>query len=177
MLKRGELEKASLRVASYEAEQVFQRGINVDWKNYDPSRDISLLRGIFEGRPKALSQLSEDKLGSLRLAAGMMQLWGTGRTKGWLPPDFETGLAMDNDAVVRLLLTQAHYRFDMEQIRESDLIKLCEIRTCNDEHVCEACRELTATHYEPSEVPELPYEKCTSETGCRCWVAVAEWDI
>ena len=41
-----------------------------------------------------------------------------------------------------------------------------------EEHllVCDECRKLAERTWAPDEAPELPYEKCTSdsESGCRC---------
>jgi len=45
------------------------------------------------------------------------------------------------------------------------------IRTCNDDHVCPACREIASRIWPIDQVPELPYEKCTSKTGCRCGIS------
>jgi len=36
---------------------------------------------------------------------------------------------------------------------------------------CEACVSLSIKSYTLDEVPELPYEHCTSEKGCRCCFA------
>ena len=49
------------------------------------------------------------------------------------------------------------------------------IYNCNDQHVCEACRSIEGKHRYKSwgdadaNAPIVPYEKCTSELGCRCW--------
>jgi len=167
MLREGRFREASLLVSSYEANQVFSRGINIDWKNHDPSRDVAVLKGIFGGRPKILARLDHGKLEPLRLAAGMMLLWGSGEAKSWLPTDFETGLAMDNAAAARMLLFFGYHQADLEWYREVG-IKSVQIITVNDGHSCEACRKLAGSKYKLSEVPELPCEKCTSDLGCRC---------
>ncbi len=39
----------------------------------------------------------------------------------------------------------------------------------DDQLVCDACRQIQGYHYNLDEVPELPYEECTCENGCRCW--------
>jgi len=171
MLQKGKFKEASLVVAAYEAKQVFPRGIGIDWKNYNPTHTVAILRAIFAGRPKILARLDEGKLGPLRLAAGMMELWGVNKARGWLPPDFETGPVMDNDAAARMLAFYAWHQVRMEEYRKSDFVKSVEVLTANDEHVCEACRNLATKEYKLSEVPELPYEKCTSEMGCRCGVS------
>jgi len=168
MLQKRKFREASLLVSSYEAKQVFSRGVGIDWKNYDPSRAMAVLKGIFGGRPKILARLDHEKLELLRLAAGMAYLWGTGEARPWLPADFGTGLVMDNEAAARMLEFYALHQVRLEEYRESRVVKSVEIVTANDEHACEACRRLASRKYKLSEVPELPYEKCTSDMGCRC---------
>jgi len=49
------------------------------------------------------------------------------------------------------------------------------VYNCNDDLVCEACRSIEGEHLYKSKTeakenrPKVPYEKCTSEGGCRCW--------
>lgn len=175
-LQQGKFKQAGLLMASYEAGQVFQRGINVDWQNYDPSGDALMLKSIFTGgTPKVLAQLGQSKLGPLRVAAAMMNLWSlTGaEVVAWLPSGFETGLTMDAPTAVRMLLTYLGQQSQLQDYREmakSGLCKSVSMNTCNDESVCPACRALARRHFKLSEVPDLPYEKCASETGCRCWM-------
>ena len=174
MLQKGKFREAGLLVSSYEAKQVFSRGLNMDWKTHDPGRDVSGLESIFGSKPKILARLDQGKLGPLRLAAGMMSLWGTNKARGWLPPGFETGLVMDSDSAARMLLFHARHQADLEKYRKIGAVKSVKILTANDQRHCEACRELDAKTYKLSEVPELPYEKCTSEMGCRCNAVAAE---
>jgi hypothetical protein len=46
------------------------------------------------------------------------------------------------------------------------------VSTCNDEHVCRACREASEHTYEISEFLEnMPIPRdCENPRGCRCWV-------
>jgi hypothetical protein len=175
MLQKGKFREASLLVSSYEATQVFSRGMDIDWKNYDPSRDVSVLGIIFGSRPKGLARLDQGKLGPLRVVAGMNHLWGVYDAKACLPACFETGLSMDSGTVARMLLFYAYHQVNMAEYRKNGLVKSVQILTCNDYTVCDACRALAGKTYKLSDVPELPYEKCTSVMGCRCQVSVAEW--
>ena len=165
-LKRRKFKEASVAVAAYEATQVFPRGMGIDWKNHNPARNVELLRFIFDGKPKILSRLQNDQLAALRLAGGMITLLGLSQGKQWLPPNFETGLAMDNDAAVRMLFFYATHQADMANYRQGGIVKQVEIRAAQDS--CEACKRISGKKYKLSEVPELPYEHCTHEMGCRC---------
>ncbi len=165
-LKQRKFKEASSSVASYEAKQVFSRGIGEDWKNHDPSRHIEMLKFMFDGRPKILSRLNDDELAALRLAAGMMFLFGTNQGKKWLPLDFETCLAMDNDSAVRQVLFYARHQANIVNYRQSSVIKQVEILATEDS--CEACKKMSGKRYKLDRVPELPCEHCTHEMGCRC---------
>ena len=174
LLRQRRFREASLFVASFESEQVFPRGLGIDWSNYDPAHDVKVLNIIFNSKPHILAPLNNEYLDRLRIAAGMMYLWGTNRIKGWLPPDFKTTLSMDNDAIARMIVFHATHQVQMDQYRKTGVKKI-KIITANDTYVCEACRKLASKEYKLNKVPELPYEKCTSEMGCRCTAVVAEF--
>ncbi len=80
--------EASVAVAAYESEQVFSRGMGIDWKNHNPNHDVEMMNNIFRSKPKILSKLRDDKLDMFRQGAAMMSLWGKNTAKDWLPPDF-----------------------------------------------------------------------------------------
>ena len=151
---------------------MFPRGINVDWKHHNPAHDVAMLKVMFQAKPKILSSLNDEQMGHLRLAAGMMYLWGTNQAKNWLPDDFETDLIMDNDAAARMILFYASHLRSIAQYRAAG-VKTVEILATDDS--CAACKKLARKKYKINEVPELPYEKCTSEVGCRCTTIVGDF--
>lgn len=67
-------------------------------------------------------------------------------------------------------LTQAH-EGEMSQHQESRAVRMVEFRTANDNFVCANCRALERKRFPVDEAPVLPYERCTSKEGCRCWTA------
>lgn len=119
-----------------------------------------------------MSSLNEEQLEYLRVAAGMMHLWGTNQAKDWLPEEFETGLIMDNDATARMLLFHASHQRSIAQYRAAG-VKTVEVLATDNS--CKACKKLAGRKYKLNEVPELPHEKCTSEMGCRCTTVVADF--
>ena len=157
--------EASLAVANYEAGQVFARGVGVDWKHYNPNRDIRILQYIYGNKPEILSKLGNTKLDSLQLGAGMMLLWGENKATKWIPKDFETGLSMNTDVSARMLLFHAHSIATLEQFKEMG-IKYVEVLGTPDS--CESCKTLAGKRYKLNEVPTLPNPNCTHEMGCRC---------
>jgi hypothetical protein len=171
-LRQCRFREASQAVAAFEAQQVFPRGIGIDWKHYNPAHDVAMLEVIFQASPKILSSLNDEQMKHLRLAAGMMHLWGTNRAESWLPNGFETGLIMDNDAAARMILFYASHQRSIAQYRAAGVRKVEILATDNS---CTACKKLAKKKYKIDEVPELPYEKCTSEMGCRCTTVVADF--
>ena len=61
-LSKRKFKEASLTVAAYEAEQVFSRGMGVDWKHYNPNRDIEILAGIFGSKEPVAQRLHPSGL-------------------------------------------------------------------------------------------------------------------
>ena len=165
-LRQRKFKEASLAVASYEAQQVFPRGLGINWKNHSPTSDIVALNAIFTYKPKILSQLENNLLEELRLTAGMDDLWGTNSAK-WLRPDFETGLAIDKVTAVRMFLSNANYHRSITQYRASGVVNQVQILS---KDCCEACMKLSGKKFILNAVPELPYEHCTREMGCNCGV-------
>jgi hypothetical protein len=54
-----------------------------------------------------------------------------------------------------------------------------EIGGVQDGSWCESCQNFSSKIYGVQEVPDIPYELCTSDRGCRC-IAIAEtfvWDL
>ena len=173
-IRKRKFKEASQLVAVFEAEQVFQRGIDIDWKNYNPNQDAAILSNIFDGVPKRLGGINTKLLEQLRVAAGMMHMWGTNRGKEWLSISDTKGLVVDANLAIRLLLSYAMYRHEIADYKRLG-IKMVKILTCNDSYVCDECRKLASKSHKLNEVPELPYEKCTCELGCRCWISAAEF--
>jgi hypothetical protein len=165
-LTKRMFKEASLAVAKYEAEQVFPRGIGIDWKHYNPKREIEILNSIFNNKPEILSKLEDDKLEPLRIGAAMMELGGENTASKWLPPNFETGLSIDNDSAARMLLFNSQHKETLKQYGESGAVQYVEILATPNS--CESCKKLQGKRYKLSEAPKLPNPNCTHELGCRC---------
>jgi SAP domain len=170
-LQNRKFKEASLACSSFEAEQVFQGGVGT--LSRDTTRDIAILKEIFDGNPKILKNLNNEWLVHLRLAAGMMYLWGTRAARGWLPSDWETGLAMNGDTAARMIMFYAINQVNLAQYREWGA-KVVDISIAGPSS-CNACKKLAKKKFRIDEVIELPYEGCTSETGCRCMVQLFGW--
>jgi hypothetical protein len=168
LLTAGQFRAASVRVATFEAEQMIPRASGEDWEHHSPLRDILILNTIFTKTPKVLERLGESSLEPLRLATGMMYLWGAESPGAWVPAGFQTGVELDPGTVARMLRYYAAQQAALVQYRQMGFVKAVRIEPRNDANTCEACRLLGTRTFRLGEVPDLPYEGCTSPLGCRC---------
>ena len=168
-LRGGDFRRAQHIEENYRRERAYRYRGEPDMSVHT---DFPMLEWIFQGRPKILAKVPEAQMRELRLVAGMMFVWGENCNRGWVSLDFQTGLVMDNEAAARMLLFYAHRALDLRQYRETRVVRKVEVLCTSDS--CPACRKLSDHKYSLDKVPELPHEKCTSETGCRCVYVVAE---
>lgn len=109
LITRKEFSKAVRIVVQYEASQVFPRGLGIDWENYNVESGVETLNRIFGKTPGILRNVAEDRLNMIRLAAAMMELWGTSGAKKWFPDGLETGIHFDSDTACRMLVFHANH--------------------------------------------------------------------
>ena len=170
-LSKHNFRKSSKLIANYEAGQVFPRGIGMDWKNYDTKDDELFLIILFSRKPKILSDISDKELEPMRIGAGMFRLkWNRGQVNNWLSSLNLSKMAIEPEQISNLLYLHAHFLKELRECRELD-IKHVEINSSNDPLVCSACKRIIGKKIRLDKVPELPYEKCTSESGCRCGIS------
>jgi hypothetical protein len=169
-LKRKDFGTACRVVGSYEAKQLFPRGLGVDWAHYDPTEDIAVLREIAQARPKIIGQVDETILEPLRLAAGMSLLWGTNVRSDWLPQDIGGELRLEPEVSTRMILFYARNRRTLLSFKRMGVRRVEISSPCG----CECCATLQGKTYPTEDVPELPYEKCTFNAGCRCLPVAAD---
>ena len=136
-----------------------------------PSKpDVSDLRRVFSVRPKILKGINEDVLESVRVAAGMSFL-GLG-TK-WLPDNIVTGLRIESDIAVDMVISRVQTERNVESWLATGLVSSVEV-VCSSDGPCEACSELSEHPWPIDTVPEIPYEHCASEWGCHCGLILSE---
>ena len=175
-LRRSFFAEASKIVARYEAGQVFSRGLNIDWQKAPHTQTTRKLEMIAIANPRILKGMKPECLLHLRLAAQMMELWGTNTAKPWVPVSLETGHRLDIDTAARMLLFSAGHTLNMQSARDpavDQFIKGVRVSTVGDG--CPECARLAGKIFTFSDAPELPYEHCTSEKGCRCCLVPVAW--
>lgn len=175
-LRKREFLQAGTSVAKYEANQVFPRGLGIDWRKeslFPNPRNTYILKSIFEETPTVAKGVNQQELEQFRLAAGSMQLWGSDAEAKRLLEGVESiSSKCDNLSFARMLWQSAVNKYDLKEYR--DLARATgnknykiEILTCNDEHVCDACKRLAKKKYPLfGDVPELPNPDCSH--NCRC---------
>jgi hypothetical protein len=179
-LRRHDFKRAVKAMTSYEASEVFSRGMGIDWTKDDPAGYIDLLDLMFTGKPKILDKylpgLSEQELDQIRVAASMFALGrGTvGDVANWLPIESDKDLSARRVRAALDFHSYGVFKREMREIRETTSLKYVCVSGCNDQHVCASCRTLQLQEHIPiDQMPELPYEQCTSEHSCRCTVAAS----
>lgn len=169
LLDQENFSKAVNVLVQYEASQVFPRGLGIDWKKYDETSDVESLKMIFKSTPTILKQIEENRLRQLRLASGMMHLWGAKTIRPWLPDGFDTGIRLDGDTACRMFVFYASHLRNIKTYKEAG-VRTVEIIGAGDQSTCPECQKINGKKYRIDDVPEIPYAKCTCETGCRCTI-------
>jgi hypothetical protein len=169
-LLHGRFREATQRVAAFEAQQALPRTVDGPWQRYDTATDFAVLKAISHAKPGILGNLGESQLQCLRLAAAMMHLCGTEECRSWLPDGFQVPSRIDSEAAARMVLFSAYHHCNMASLLAAG-IEMVAIRRRHNP--CPACEAIAQQTYRLSEVPELPYEGCSHERGCRCTVSEA----
>jgi len=165
-LERGDFHEASRLVAAFEAQQVFGRGLGIDWARHDTTLDAEKLRIIYSAHPGILRRVPANEMPRLRLAAAWMSLWGTSRVDPALLPSNVPGVRFDPQTAARMLMFYASHKIELGRLQQMGFAKGVTILSASDS--CEHCRSLAGRFYLWGEVPELPHPDCEHPMGCRC---------
>jgi hypothetical protein len=174
-LKERKFIKAIDEMVKFEASQLIPRGMGIDWNDYKFEKDnLNILAIIFKCKPKILMDLYDKELEILRIGAGMMYLYGISVADKWFPADFKSKSRFDNNTAVRMILFHAQFLKEKEELislSKSGSIKLRHITIISSNDTCEHCKQMKDMQFELKNLPELPLEKCTHESGCRCSIS------
>jgi len=119
---------------------------------------------VFSVRPRILAGVNEEALEHLRVAAGMAFL---GLGDHWLPENATTGIRLSGPSAVSMIINSVQTMRNVEGWRSSGLVRTVKI-LCSADGPCEACDGLRNRVWPIDDLPEIPYEHCTSPGGCRC---------
>jgi hypothetical protein len=175
LLARGEFRKAVVDLASFEAAQVFPRGMGIDWAHLDPEPMERRIRLIFTRVPKSLIDTPSEYLPICRVGAAMFVLvWNVGEVSTWIsrhiPGETEERLCK----IAQDLHSHACFLDEIDTLESFQAIGglyRLRVHASNDDHVCASCKHLAEGTHPLENSPEIPNPDCSSESWCRRSVA------
>lgn len=198
-LQSKDFELASIIASDYKAKQIRFTGIYAKPNHMEYLSEsnpyIEELTDLFNFIPSIYLHLSYKEIDLLRQASAFLVL-NLEPPSFIFPPDFEPNIAIkDNIWACRAFISGLYFKKNLEiymkkrekylgdlslfkddkemyaLLRTMDTYEFVYIVTCNDSYVCPKCKKLASRKIPIDKVPELPYEKCTSEIGCRCSIS------
>jgi hypothetical protein len=166
LLQDGDVHGALATVAEFERQQVFQRGIGVDWSGRPSTDDVDLVRAIMVARPKILRGVADAEWRTIQTAAAMLEMWGERSAKAWLPDTMVGSINLDRETTTRMVLFCGQTQAKLAQFRRMGCTKVEVMGT--DASSCPECRRIAGKKYRIDDAPEVPCANCTNELGCRC---------
>ena len=125
----------------------------------EDARNLDL---IFSASPKYLTKRNIEITHNNRLDAAMATLWLS-------PADAKLELTESEFVIVLALQNnQSYLAFFADET--NNLYKKYKVLNVNDSFICPECKKLEGKKFTRGNLPEMPYENCTCQTGCRCWV-------
>jgi hypothetical protein len=167
-LQLGKLRDACFVVSHYESQQVFPRGLGMDWKNYGRGSEMRLLELIFACCPARFQNLPADKLSILRAAAGMLHIWGVSDATPWLNNLQLEGELWTPEIATRMFLFLAQHYQRIEELRAAGFHRV--VVLANDSDQCPECKKHAGKTYRLDKVPNVPFDRCTCPNGCLCMI-------
>lgn len=170
-----ELRNAIERRDFREVLAVRQRYVDRIRVSYIGLTSISTLDAILGAEPSILKSCSKKVLGELQVAAAISCVISDNRGGKFLPEGLTTGLKMDNDAAVRMVIFSVMEQRNIASWTKSRVVESIQMRcpAVNEGEkfkTCDRCRVLEGRIFRlESPLPELPYEHCESVMGCRCF--------
>jgi hypothetical protein len=167
LLDAHDFERAARLVCRYEFQQVFPRGIGVDWES--GTVGLAAVKEIYSVEKYFLRNVSADNLENIRLLAALDELWG--EDVDLIPNrDIEVPGCRFNLGIAARQL-RLHYSDSPGSLafRSGEAPIVMEYLAAHGD--CSACMARNGKRYPLNGVPELPSEDCTCEFGCRCTFA------
>lgn len=168
-LRARQFLKASHLTSAYESRQLRTDPPNplaISAGPREATVDAQAIEQIFRLRPKLLRDLAEADWESLHLVTGLNYLFGGRVSAEGLPAGFTGVPHFDPATVVRMMNFALKHSQDLERMRRAG-VRQAKIACCNAGS-CEPCLMIHGKRFALDRIPELPYEKCTCELGCRC---------
>jgi hypothetical protein len=132
---------------------------------------------ILSRTPALLADCPVDMREPLRIAAAMMELWGTNRVSDFATVEGTFDYRFGTDAVAHMLHLHGSFLRAIDELRGVGITHV-ELIGAHGPDDCEACRAVDGMVFPISEVPELPLASCTCRDryGCRVIVTATEYN-
>lgn len=171
-LKNGKYLEAVRLHHKFDSEQVFQQGMFTSLGASEgqapivkeTDRDVAIVRNVFECKAGIISAVPDEAMPTIRIAAAMTYLWGTGRSDPWIPEGFTVEHRLDLPTTIRMQYFHAVHAYNIADLKR--FATRGEI--LSTEGSCEYCRAFAKRKIPLAQFPELPHPGCTSDLGCRC---------
>lgn len=129
---------------------------------------------ILSHTPALLADCPVEILGPLRVAAAMMELWGTNTIRHFVNIEGEIDYRFSAAAIANMMHSHGCFLRELESLREKGFTQVSLLGT-KDPDDCLACQEAHGAIFTIDSVPELPLAACRCETGYGCRVMVCAY--
>ena len=134
---------------------------------------IEVIRLTLERTPVLLRDCPPEYLAPLRIAAAMMELWGTNNIRHFVRIEGEIDYRLDEEGIAHSLHSHACFLARIQSIGEAGIGRV-KLLGSGDPTDCDACCAAHDQVYDIADVPELPLADCRCESGYGCrLVAIA----
>lgn len=168
LFKKNSLRSAFEEAASYKERWLRSPKFESPFEIELPIEDvISRLGYLLSGEPKILGWMKRENLEKLRWANALSTLVGANSESERLLAEIEPGGRFNLQSASRMLTFYTTHQFDLSRLRYIG-VQRARVIACDDS--CDACKAVAKKKWLSFEnLPELPYEGCTTENGCRCY--------
>jgi len=140
---------------------------DMDWKEYDPEVDTSIMNIIYQRDLSKYSLTKEDEVLSRDFTAYSMIFKDEAFEDTIIGPDISLNENFYRSVTDTISFCRAQY--EMHRIRSiKKYVRNIQVETANDNYVCPACKAAAEKLYTINSIPDIPITECTSEVGCRC---------
>ena len=138
---------------------------------------VSTIEHILRSTPALLADCPSPALEPLRIAAAMMELWGTNSVRDFVTIEGKLEYRFGPDAIAHMLHTHGCFLRSLEEFRRVGISRV-RLLGGNSSDDCEACRAADGQSFTVDTVPELPLASCTCKDryGCRL-LMIADKDV
>ncbi|MBO6940925.1 MAG: SAP domain-containing protein [Deltaproteobacteria bacterium] len=139
---------------------------------YADDEQLVVLQLLAAAQPAILHTVARESMGTLRLAAALTHFFGRAGRES-VPAGFAAGSHLDDETAVRMM----SFHINHLRRRETYLsirVEQVSVSSCDDERTCEACKALDGRSFSGKAIPEMPHPHCTSPSGCRCTIMMAD---